>query len=215
MPGDDLPVGDLAEIRGRWWTRGDSIRTALAVGTVVVGGAVATSGVPKPEASLFEAINGLPDAVYPVLWPVMQAGSLAGGLALMVGLGVKTKNARVAGAGAAGVFAAWVLGKVIKDVVGRERPFGVGLDVDLRDGAAQGLGYVSGHAAVAFAAAAVAAPHLDRRIRPALFGLAGVVAFARVYSGAHLPLDVVGGAALGVLAGEAGRLLEVRLRRPT
>ena len=73
-------------------------------------------------------------------------------------------------------------------------------DVKLRENAS-GVGYVSGHTAVAFALAAVLAPSLPRGWRPVVFAVASVVAFARVYSGAHLPLDVVGGAGLGLLCG--------------
>jgi undecaprenyl-diphosphatase len=46
---------------------------------------------------------------------------------------------------------------------------------------------------------------LPRRWRPVAWALAGVVALARVYVGAHLPLDVVGGAALGVVVGTLTR----------
>jgi glycosyltransferase 2 family protein len=35
----------------------------------------------------------------------------------------------------------------------------------------------------------------------AVYGLAGVVGVARIHVGAHLPLDVLGGAALGSLMG--------------
>jgi undecaprenyl-diphosphatase len=43
------------------------------------------------------------------------------------------------------------------------------------------------------------------------------VAFARIYVGAHLPLDVVGGAGIGVTAGSLVHLVigvPVRPRRP-
>jgi len=60
-----------------------------------------------------------------------------------------------------------------------------------------GLGYLSGHATMAFTLAAVLSPYLTRRWRVVAYGLAGAVALARVHLGAHFPLDVVAGAALG------------------
>jgi undecaprenyl-diphosphatase len=78
---------------------------------------------------------------------------------------------------------------------------------------ATGNGYPSGHAAVAFALATIAwlwfGPR--SRIRWVLLGVAVVVCFGRVYVGAHFPLDVVGGAALGVLSAALfGLVLSVR-----
>jgi undecaprenyl-diphosphatase len=52
---------------------------------------------------------------------------------------------------------------------------------------------------VAFATAGVAAPALPGGPGLLLRALAPVVGFARMHVGAHLPLDVVGGAALGHL----------------
>jgi len=61
----------------------------------------------------------------------------------------------------------------------------------------------------------VASPYLGRRSRRVAWLLAGIVAFARVYTGAHLPLDVAGGAALGWLAGALVHLaLGVPVPRP-
>ena len=99
--------------------------------------------------------------------------------------------------------AAWWSAKVIKVLVAAGGPAALLPDVKLRENAS-GVGYVSGHAAVAFALATVLAPSLPR------------VASARVSrprrqwrsggsSGAHLPLDVVGGAGLGLLCGHARR----------
>jgi undecaprenyl-diphosphatase len=57
---------------------------------------------------------------------------------------------------------------------------------------------------VAFASATVLAAYLPARWRSVPFAVATVTAVARVYVGAHLPLDVIGGAGLGLLCGALG-----------
>lgn len=173
----------------------------------MIGGLIARSGVPEIERDVFELVNGLPGALFPVSWLPMQTGSLVGGLLLATALGVGTRRMAVGFVAAASVTTAWLASKAVKDVVERERPLGAGLEVEVRD-TSTGLGYVSGHAAVAFALYAMAAPHLRPRWRAAGLGLAAFVVVARVYSGAHLPLDVVGGAALGAIIGEGYRRVE-------
>jgi membrane-associated phospholipid phosphatase len=67
---------------------------------------------------------------------------------------------------------------------------------------ADSLGYPSGHAAVAAALTVVVSAHLSVRWVIAALALGGIVLFGRRYVGAHLPLDVIGGAALGAIVGQ-------------
>ncbi len=66
--------------------------------------------------------------------------------------------------------------------------------------------FPSGHAATSFAAATILTFAFPRLGAP-LFVLAAAVAFSRVYDGVHYPLDVIGGAALGILVALALRFL--------
>jgi undecaprenyl-diphosphatase len=72
--------------------------------------------------------------------------------------------------------------------------------------------FPSGHAATSFACATLLA-WLTPLPGVPLFALAALIAFSRVYDGVHYPLDVVGGAVLGLLVATALRLLAGALRR--
>jgi undecaprenyl-diphosphatase len=72
--------------------------------------------------------------------------------------------------------------------------------------------FPSGHATAAFACATVIAWCAPRFAFPA-FVLAGAIAWSRVYVGVHWPLDVLGGAALGILVATALLMLSRVLRR--
>ena len=60
--------------------------------------------------------------------------------------------------------------------------------------------FPSGHTAIAFASATVLS-YYRPRWAPVFFLLAIAIGFSRVYNGVHYPLDVLGGAVLGLLCG--------------
>ena len=88
----------------------------------------------------------------------------------------------------------------MKDVVTRRRPgTSIGLDIHLRgDVSVGGESFVSGHAVLVAALAGLIAPYLHGRWKVIPWVVVGLVMLTRVYVGAHNPLDVVCGAALGL-----------------
>lgn len=158
--------------------------------------------VPAWEVDVFTAVNGLPDVLRWPLWPIMQLGALAmyvvGGAATYA----LTRRARPALAAAVGVLLAWLLSRLVKDTIERGRPEVLLDDATVRD-QVDGYGYVSGHTAVAFGLATVLTALLPGRWRWVPYPVAAGVGFARIFFGAHLPLDVVGGAGAGLLGGVA------------
>lgn len=174
----------------------------LLAGSWVVVAAQAT--VPHWEARLFSAVNDMSNVWWVLVWGPMQLGSFLGSLVVVGLTGVISRDRRLTLAALVGSQAAYWTALAVKNPVSRGRPTAFFSEVHLHD-QATGFGYVSGHAAVAFALAAVLAPSLPRAWRAVVIALAVTVAFGRVYAGVHLPLDVVGGAGLGLLCGTLAR----------
>jgi undecaprenyl-diphosphatase len=100
----------------------------------------------------------------------------------------------------------------LREAIGRDRP-------PLRFPEPDPLVYVphsgsfpSGHSATSFACAATLA-WLTPLPKTALYLLAALIAVSRVYAGVHYPLDVIGGALLGLGVATALRLLVEARRR--
>ncbi len=158
------------------------------------------------ERSVFRGVNGVRGMPFAPVWLLMQAGNVVAVPAAAVTALVARRPRLGASLVVAGALA-YVGAKVVKQFVTRGRPCTLLDDVVIRGAVARGLGFVSGHAGVVVALAVVAAPYLGRRARALAAALAVLVCLARVYVGAHLPLDVVGGAALGLLVGATARLV--------
>jgi membrane-associated phospholipid phosphatase len=158
------------------------------------------------EGDAFRLVNDLPSVPFPVVWVPMQLGNLLVVPAAVLAALAFRRWRLAAGLALAGA-GVYVLAKVVKRFVERGRPSDVLDDVLVRGAAPHGLGFVSGHIAVITALALVAWPWLPRWGRWAAGAAVAVVFITRMYVGAHLPLDMVGGAALGVAVGALVRLL--------
>jgi undecaprenyl-diphosphatase len=186
---------------------------ALAVGVSVaaVSALIASSGeVAGWEASIFHAVNDLPDWLERPMWVFQLAGLLFVPLAVAAVAAYFRQWWLVAGLVLLVPLKLFVEKAVVKQLVERERPgttiCGYPDDFDeacgnFRDVPLEGLSFVSGHAIIAWGVATVLWPVLPGRWRWLPVAIAALNAVARVYLGAHNPLDVVGGAAIGISLG--------------
>ena len=191
----------------RWaW---DGTRIGLAGAVMLVTWLLAESPPAAWEESLFRTVNGLAQPFEYLLLPAQQAGMV---LAIYVAgliLWRIVRNWRPPAAlVVSGTVFGWAAAKLIKEVVERGRPTAFYDDVQMRfDTPLDGLGYPSGHAVVAVLIAIVLSPYLRPRYRWLLYALAWLTCVARVFNAAHLPLDIVGGVAFGVIVGSAINLV--------
>jgi membrane-associated phospholipid phosphatase len=203
----DLETGK-SQVR---WTRrgGDVVALVAGLAVLALGMIVVRDGnVPAWEEDLFDGINELPEWLYPAVWPFQQLGALVIGplVALVAAL---TRRYRLAIAALLVTLAKLLLEDVVKAMVTRQRPgTSIGADIEMRgDVSASGESFVSGHATLAAALAGIIAPYLSGRWKILPWVLVALVMFGRIYVGAHNPLDVVCGAALGIAIASAINLV--------
>jgi membrane-associated phospholipid phosphatase len=183
-----------------------------AVALLVTALAVRRDRVSLGEARAFRAVNGLPDALHAPAWAIMQLGTL-GAAPAAAGAAWLAGDPELAGRLLASGTGTWALSKLVKQVVRRPRPAALLAGTRCRGREAAGLGYLSGHAGVAIALGAAAVPHLGPSGRALTVTAIPVVGLTRVYVGAHLPLDIAGGAALGLVVEALVSLAKSRKRQ--
>jgi membrane-associated phospholipid phosphatase len=108
-------------------------------------------------------------------------------------------------------FAAEGLSLALRQWIGRDRPPLVYPEPKPLVSVPHSGAFPSGHASTAFACATVLA-WASPRLRVPAFVVAAAIAWSRVYVGVHWPLDVLGGAALGMLVSIT--LLKLSASRP-
>ncbi len=199
----DMPVS-----RVRVRHPGDILRVTVGFLIVILGAAlIRIATLTEFETNLFRLINRLPRPIADVLGIVQLLGNIA--VTFVIGLLVLAvaRRWRLAVLTVMSGSAAWIVAKVVKAAVGRGRPAELLTGVVGSGTLATGLGYPSGHSAVAAALATAISPYLPKAWRRVAWSLVWMVALGRVAVGAHLPSDIVAGVALGWAVGSIGHLI--------
>jgi membrane-associated phospholipid phosphatase len=165
---------------------------------------IANTGLQRLDGELFRAINGLgpgPELLWTVLDPHTRNYVLLIALAVVAAaIGRSRQVLNVFARVMTSALLAWGLLEAIYSVYDRARPeetVAAG-EISLNGHSWAHLNsFPSGHMAIT-AALAIATALAFPRLRTALWIYVAAVAFTRVLFGAHFPLDVVAGTALGV-----------------
>lgn len=153
------------------------------------------------ERPIFEYFNNLPNALDGVMYAVTQFGG-AGSIVLWMAVAWLLINRRAALTVAGAGMASWYIAKFFKVLIGRGRPEALLENLNLfADKSLGGFGFPSGHASFVAACTAALYFQVERKYRKYLILVAMLVGISRMYLGAHFPLDIVGGWALGILIG--------------
>ncbi len=186
-------------------TRRRPVDLMIGIGALLILLALSTFAADRApsrfELQLFRDVNGLPDWLFPFIWPFMQYGVI-GTIPTFAAIALVLRRYRLALMLLVGGIGIYLLALVVKGYVDRGRP-SILLDaVHARETFRRGsLGYPSGHTAVGSVISTVGRYYVPRTLFIASLGLLCIVTVGRMYVAAHLPFDVIGGICLGTSVG--------------
>jgi membrane-associated phospholipid phosphatase len=189
------------------------------VAVVVSGGLAGRPGAHQAQTALVVRLNHPPQplgALFALVNPLFRPIPLAVLVVVLAGWvllsGGPARRRECLRALVVSLIVAELLAQTLKRVVDQPRPTAVipGLDVHGYPQDPWGRAYPSAHTAMTVAAVAALWPWMSRTQRAAGLAIAVLVPLNRIYIGAHWPLDVVGGVAVGLLAAALTWLVAVR-----
>jgi undecaprenyl-diphosphatase len=194
----------------------DAVAGLTGLALLVVCAIIVRDGtVGSLERSVFEAINGLPDFLEPPMRLAQFLGVLVVGPIVAI-VALVLRRWRLALAALLVTLGKLAAERTVWHFVSRQRPGVTEPNAVVRgDTATSGVAFVSGHVILVTALAWVIAPYLRGGWRFTPWVLVVIVSFARIYLGAHNPLDVLGGVGLGIAVGAMVNLIvAVPVQRP-
>jgi len=161
---------------------------------------------PQPLAAILAVVNPL---LRPV--PLVVVSVLLLGWVLLAAPGRTERVEMLRGLTIALVLAE-LMAQVLKRLADQPRPIWVipGLDTHGYPTDPHGNAYPSAHTAMVVAAVSALWPWMRWPQRIVSLTFAAMVALNRIYIGAHWPIDIVGGAAVGLLAGTITWIIATR-----
>ncbi len=164
----------------------------------LLGMLLVKAGVSTFEKAIFELFNKLPGALDNLFVAISFFGTIGFVfVATFISL-IRKHYTHAIKFLLAGVLA-WLAAKWLKTYELRMRPSEILPNVQLREKLDSTIGYPSGHAAVATALGLIAYQYVPKKYHRLITVLVIGVYISRLYLGMHLPIDIVGGFAVGLV----------------